>query len=236
MKDFRSHILFKKNAGVWLGLTIILFWVTTVYLLLSSSLSFRTPWPYLFILIMTHLYTGLFITTHDAIHGTVSPNKNLNDSVGKVAAILFAFNNFNSLKKKHYLHHSKVATSDDPDYSEGNFILWYYSFIKNYITWWQLILMAITYNILELYFDEINIFLFWMLPAIFATVQLFYFGTFLPHKGQFEAANIHKSSSQKKNHLWAFISCYFFGYHYEHHAYPQTPWWLLFKVKDQISR
>jgi beta-carotene ketolase (CrtW type) len=32
--------------------------------------------------------------------------------------------------------------------------------------------------------------------------------------------------------VWAFVSCYFFGYHYEHHDSPATPWWLLWRVKD----
>jgi beta-carotene ketolase (CrtW type) len=27
------------------------------------------------------------------------------------------------------------------------------------------------------------------------------------------------------------ISCYFFGYHFEHHESPQTPWWRLYQSK-----
>jgi beta-carotene ketolase (CrtW type) len=76
-----------------------------------------------------------------------------------------------------------------------------------------------------------NLILFWELPAVLSTLQLFYFGTYLPHRGVHDKGNIHQSRSQAKNHIWAFISCYFFGYHYEHHAYPHMPWWKLFSTK-----
>jgi beta-carotene/zeaxanthin 4-ketolase len=29
-------------------------------------------------------------------------------------------------------------------------------------------------------------------------------------------------------------SCYFFGYHWEHHHSPATPWWELWKVKETL--
>ncbi|TAH22151.1 MAG: hypothetical protein EAZ08_01445 [Cytophagales bacterium] len=45
--------------------------------------------------------------------------------------------------------------------------------------------------------------------------------------------NIHKSHSQRQNHLWAFLTCYFFGYHYEHHNSPRTPWWMLPQEKEK---
>jgi beta-carotene ketolase (CrtW type) len=35
--------------------------------------------------------------------------------------------------------------------------------------------------------------------------------------------------------VWAFISCYFFGYHYEHHDQPYLPWWKLAAAKDQAE-
>jgi beta-carotene ketolase (CrtW type) len=47
-----------------------------------------------------------------------------------------------------------------------------------------------------------------------------------------ESENEHHSRSQSKNHFWALVSCYFFGYHFEHHDSPGTPWWLLWKVKE----
>jgi beta-carotene ketolase (CrtW type) len=29
------------------------------------------------------------------------------------------------------------------------------------------------------------------------------------------------------------LSCYFFGYHFEHHDSPGTPWWRLWRVKEK---
>jgi beta-carotene ketolase (CrtW type) len=224
----------KKNTGLYIALIIITLWFTSVALLLTSyQVSFYAPLTYFFILLQSHLYTGIFITAHDAMHSVVSPNKQVNEWVGRVCATIFAFNFYDHLLKKHHEHHRFVGTDKDPDYHGGNFWAWYFSFAKQYINGWQILLMAITYNVLKLFFPNENVILFWMMPSILATFQLFYFGTYLPHKGEHAPENIHKSHSQHKNHLWAFLSCYFFGYHYEHHHSPRTPWWLLHKEKEK---
>jgi beta-carotene ketolase (CrtW type) len=178
------------------------------------------------------LYTGLFITAHDAMHGLVSTNKKLNHFLGWFSAILFSYNFYWRLFPKHHEHHRYVATDKDPDYHDSdNFLIWYLSFVKQHVTIWQILFMAVTFNILKLYLPTENLIVFWMLPAIFSTLQLFYFGTYLPHKG--EGKNSHHSASQSKNHLWAFVSCYFFGYHFEHHDSPGTPWWRLWREKEK---
>jgi beta-carotene ketolase (CrtW type) len=51
----------------------------------------------------------------------------------------------------------------------------------------------------------------------------------MPHHGEHE--NKHQSATLKKNHFLAFITCYFFGYHFEHHDSPGTPWWKLWQLK-----
>lgn len=196
----------------------------------------------LLVLLQSHLYTGLFITAHDAMHGLVSPNKRVNHGIGRLAAALFAYNWYDRLYPRHHAHHEHVATDGDPDYHAGNpgFLAWYYSFARQYITLWQILLMAVTYNVLKLWFAWELLVLFWIVPTFIATFQLFYFGTFLPHKGEHSADNPHKARSQRKNHLWAFLSCYFFGYHYEHHNTPWVPWWQLHKeakrLTDQVDR
>jgi beta-carotene/zeaxanthin 4-ketolase len=220
-----------KNKGVFIAGLVILNWALCLWFLLHLQVNFHSPLPYLFMLVQTHLYTGLFITAHDAMHGVVSRNRKLNKTIGTLAAGLFAYNNFNRLLPKHHAHHHYVATGQDPDYHGGNFFAWYFSFLKNYITWQQLVLMAITFNLLKLIFPPENVILFWMIPAILATFQLFYFGTYLPHRGEHAPDNKHKAHTQARNHAWAFISCYFFGYHYEHHDKPYVPWWQLYKEK-----
>ncbi|RAU81655.1 fatty acid desaturase [Pontibacter arcticus] len=226
----------KKHTylGVLIALIVIGCWTALlVYLLYTYQLDFSSPLTYIFFLLQTHLYTGLFITAHDAMHGVVAPGKpTLNKTIGTVAAFLFAYNWYPRLLPRHHQHHHFVATDKDPDYHGGSFVAWYFSFLKQYITWWQIVLMAITFNVLKLYFPLENVVMFWMVPAILATFQLFYFGTYLPHKGEHAKDNKHRSGTLAKNHVWAFVSCYFFGYHFEHHDKPYIPWWQLYKTKS----
>lgn len=216
--------------GVIIAFTIILLWAASLMFLLHYQVNYSSPILYFGILVQTHLYTGLFITAHDAMHGVVSKHKKLNHFIGWFAAILFSFNFYWRLFPNHHKHHQHVATEEDPDYhASDNFITWYLSFIMNYLTIWQFLLMALAFNLLQLIFPVPNLILFWMVPAILSTFQLFYFGTFLPHRGKHP--NKHHSGTLKKNHVWAFISCYFFGYHFEHHEFPNAPWWRLWKTK-----
>lgn len=219
--------------GGAIGILVILIWLVSLYYLLSWPLNYTNPLVYLGILLQTHLYTGLFITAHDAMHGSISKNKKINHVIGWITSLLFAFNFYDRLIIKHHEHHRFVATEKDPDYHKsGSFWLWYWTFIKKYITLKQLILIAVTLQLLMLIAPLENLLLFWTLPGILSTLQLFYFGTYIPHKDGHEHDNKHKSRSLKKNHAWAFLSCYFFGYHYEHHDTPGVPWWRLWQTKS----
>lgn len=223
----------QSNTGVIFALIIIGLWFLCIITLMQWEVNFRNPMLYVFILIQMHLYTGLFITAHDAMHGTVSSNRLLNNSLGQLCTALYACFPFSKLNSKHHEHHRHVHTDNDPDFHSGSFIPWYFSFIKTYLSWWQIALMALIFNLLKIWVPELNLLLFWVLPSLLSTLQLFYFGTWLPHHG--EHTNKHQSRTQNKNHLLAFLSCYFFGYHYEHHDSPGTPWWALWKLKESES-
>jgi beta-carotene ketolase (CrtW type) len=219
----------RTNTGVIAAISVISAWSICIMFLMNRDIHLDNFLIYPMILVQMHLYTGLFITAHDAMHGTVSHNKTLNNFIGQLCTFLYACFPFKKLYKKHHEHHAHVHTDKDPDYHEGSIFVWYFNFVKEYTSWWQLVAMAVLFNILKLWVPESNLFLFWVLPSLLSTVQLFYFGTWLPHHGEHD--NIYQSRTQKRNHFYAFITCYFFGYHYEHHDSPHIPWWNLWKLK-----
>ena len=224
--------------GLLIALSVILLWFAhLIYLLAFAEVSLTSPMMLVHIAIQTYLYTGLFITAHDAMHGQVSPDQTINNGIGRLATWLFAALSYSRLLEKHMLHHRFPGEAADPDYSvhSQNFWHWWFSFMKNYISWWQIAIMAVVFNILQIWVNQWNLVLFWILPSVLATFQLFYFGTYLPHRLPHTESMIpHNARTQKGPHWWAMLSCYFFGYHFEHHESPQTPWWKLYQTKNQI--
>lgn len=226
--------------GLFIAFLILAAWsANLIYSLVYQSIMLIDPMFWIHWLLQIWLYTGLFITAHDAMHNTISRNSRLNYSIGFISTFLFAGMYYPKLLTKHHLHHAHPATAKDPDFKIGNqnFFVWWFSFLKQYITVWQIFIMAIIFNVLLLFFTELQLIVFWVIPSILATFQLFYFGTFLPHRlPHTENMQPHNSRTLAPNHVWALISCYFFGYHSEHHASPGTPWWKLYQVKNQGIR
>ncbi len=198
---------------------------------MQTTIALSNPFVYFHFILQIQLSTGLFITAHDAMHGTVSSNKNINCAIGKICTLLYAFFSYDKLYKKHHEHHRHSGTEMDPDYHNSNFFVWYWNFIMEYITIWQLLGFALVFNLMMFIVPYQNLTLFWCIPALLSSLQLFYFGTYQPHKNEHHQLNKYNSGTQRKNHVWAFISCYFFGYHLEHHEKPYVPWWQLYKEK-----
>lgn len=221
--------------GILIAVLIITFWLShLVYILNFVEVNFTSPFFYLHIFIQAYFYTGLFITGHDAMHGTISKNKNINKAIGMISTFLFAGLSYNRLIKNHFMHHKHPGEESDPDFyiKSQNFFVWWGIFMRRYTTITQLIIMAVAFNILKIWFSDLTLIMFWVIPAFLGTLQLFFFGTYLPHKyPHTENMQPHNARTQKKNHLWAMLSCYFFGYHHEHHESPRTPWWQLYKMK-----
>lgn len=189
----------------------------------------------LWVLLETLAYTGMFITAHDAMHGLVAPqHPRLNHVVGALAIGLFAAMPYRALREAHHHHHDHPSTERDPDYHEGRggVIGWYLRFVWSYATWRQLIAMAIAFNVLHhgLGLSLGRLWVFWILPQVLSTVQLFVVGTWLPHReggGPFEGDGPTRARSLRVPRWVSFLACYHFGYHFEHHAWPFVPWWRL---------
>lgn len=232
-----SWININFAIGIIVSVAIILFWFISLISLLALDITIVSPG--LIILgfcLRTFLQTGLFITTHEAIHGTICPNSQINQAIGYITSWLYALLPYKVLAKNHRLHHCYPATEKDPDFNclySNNFLLWYLSFMQEYQKgrqfWILLIGMTIVFcTFVFLHVSIINIFLFWVLPILISSLQLFAFGIFLPHRQQNEEySDRHRAKSNNYSVFWSFIACYHFGYHWEHHQYPNLPWYKL---------
>lgn len=220
-----------KYKGCLIGISIIISWATLFYFAnfvwREKSLNILT------ILMQTFLYTGLFITAHDAMHGNIIPsNKKINDFIGVLAVTLYACFDYKELLRKHDLHHSKTSTGEDPDYhiqQGASFVNWYLSFMKNYLSIKQILILCTIGFLFQALFSVslAHLALYWMLPSVLSSLQLFLFGTYLPHLSSHKTNNSFKARSLYFPHWLSFLACYHFGYHYEHHAYPHLSWWQL---------
>ncbi len=228
----KSKFQFK---GLFIAIVIVTTWVISLSLLLSLDISKLKFWMLLpVILWQTFLYTGLFITSHDAMHGVVFPqNPKINHFIGTLTLSLYGLLPYQKLLKKHWLHHHNPASKIDPDFHNGkhqNFFAWYFHFMKGYWSWGQIIALTSIYNFSKyiLHIPSDNLTYFWVLPSLISSLQLFYFGTFLPHSEPIEGyVQPHCAQTISRPIWWSFITCYHFGYHEEHHEYPNVSWWQL---------
>lgn len=227
-----SDIKHWNAKGIGGAALILVAWLTTAVGLIAGY-AWVPVWsiPALVIL-RVFLYTGLFITVHDAIHRSIAPDyPRLNNAFGRAGALLFALMSFKRLASRHHEHHESPGQPEDPDFhgeSGEGFVGWLGRFAKNYVTIWQVLGLALVFNVLEhgLGADPVALLLFWVLPSVLSTLQLFTFGTYFPHRGSPD--NIHHAQRSRQSVWVSFISCFHFGgFHYEHHEYPWAPWWNL---------
>ena len=237
--EFRSLIQRRIRAGWGLGLAFLIMgaWATLLVWGTSKSWSWLDPVLWLLMALQTFLFTGLFITAHDAMHGTVSHRPAMNRWVGRFCLWGFAFNSWSRMLPEHHRHHRFVGTDQDPDFGPPRFFLWFWKFITYYVRWTQVLLCALLFNFLKaMGVDPASMIQFYILPSILGLLQLFYFGTYRPHLSDPSTGRVpdneHRSRSMAANHFWAFVTCYFFGYHWEHHEVPGIPWWQLYRTKQ----
>jgi beta-carotene/zeaxanthin 4-ketolase len=188
----------------------------------------------LLVALLCWLNVGLFIVAHDAMHGSLAPGRPaLNRWTGRLALALYAGFSFDRLLPKHHAHHRHSGTADDPDFgadSRGRFWRWYAAFFRQYFGLRELLVLTALVALYRFGFGARwpNLLLFWALPAILSSFQLFLFGTFLPHRpAEAPFGDRHRARSNDYGRLASLITCFHFGYHHEHHRAPHLPWWRL---------
>ena len=233
-----------RVIGIFVAFSILMTWLIALTLALTQvQISgvygiLHHAWLVLFIQL---LYVGLFITVHDACHGSVSPKYPLiNLWIGRAFAFLYAGLSFDTLQKKHAKHHQHSGTYLDPDFHEkgrDSFIFWLFKFLKQYVNLRQILIMCGFAQILIHGFNlaEINVFTFWVAPSLLSSLQLFYFGTYLPHR-KFKNTffvDRHHTRNFAIPFMASLVSCYHFGaFHHRHHLVPKVPWFQLSKNKS----
>jgi beta-carotene/zeaxanthin 4-ketolase len=241
--------------GLLVATVIAIVWIGSLgFLSFINIYQLSLLWILPAILGRTFIQTGLFIVAHDAIHGSVySSNRKLNDSIGQFAVTLYALLDYQKLAVNHWQHHRQPGQAGDPDFHDCNRFVWYLKFMKGYLNLRQIIIQCLGLGTIfitlhfGLHIPVANLFLFWVIPILLSTIQLFFFGTYLPHRfsrgEDIAGANVtlpptsnsdnsHQATSSNYPLIWSFLTCYHFGYHWEHHEYPWLAWYDLPSVRQ----
>ena len=188
----------------------------------------------LIVAIQTWLSVGLFIVAHDAMHGSLAPGRpRLNVAVGSLVLGLYAGFRFTPLKTAHHGHHAAPGTPDDPDFhadAPRAFLPWFYGFFRTYFSWRELAVLTllVCIAVFALGAHVPNLLVFWAAPALLSALQLFTFGTWLPHRHTDDAfPDHHNARNSPFGPVLSLLTCFHFGRHHEHHLSPWEPWWRL---------
>ena len=227
----------KSLTGLWVASVILILWMSSLGFLLSIDISQVTPvWILPAILGRIFIQTGLFIVAHDAIHEAVlSSNFRLNHGIGRLAVTLYALLSYRKLSHNHWQHHQYPGQDKDPDLHDGihrSIFVWYLKFMQEYLDARQSVVLLFGISTIFITLHSgfhiaiANLLLFWLLPIVCSSIQLFLFGTYLPHRSN-KAENFHHATSSNYSIVFSFLACYHFDYHWEHHEYPLVPWYSL---------
>ena len=177
-------------VGLLLAAAIIGAWLAVhVYGVFFFPWSVATaPLALALVAVETWLGAGMFIVAHDAMHGSLAPGRpRLERLIGQVALGIYAAFDFGKLNAKHHDHHRTPGAEGDPDFHVAGptlFWRWYLQFFTTYFGWWEMarLTAAVGVYVLILKAPLVNMLVFWALPAILSSLQLFAFGTWLPHR------------------------------------------------------
>ncbi|WP_406857848.1 fatty acid desaturase [Alsobacter sp. KACC 23698] len=184
------------------------------------------------------LNVGLFIVAHDCMHGSLAPFRpRLNRAIGRLCLALYAGFSYDRLIGKHFAHHRHAGTPLDPDFDENHpsaFWPWFLCFFREYFGWREMATLAalLAVYLVALGASPVNALLLWGVPAILSAIQLFAFGTYLPHRrDEIPFGDRHNARSNDYPVWLSLLTCFHFGYHHEHHDVPSAPWWKLPEIR-----
>jgi beta-carotene/zeaxanthin 4-ketolase len=239
----RTVVPGQAAIGIGLAVSIIAAWAG-----LHVFGVFFHPWSWLGVLlapllvaVMCWLNVGLFIIAHDAMHGSLAPFRpGLNRGFGRLTLLLYAGFSYDRLLPAHLAHHRRPGTADDPDFfapAPDRFLPWFAAFIGRYFGWREFAALSLLFSTYLLLLDAspVRLLVFWALPSILSAVQLFYFGTYRPHRSEAEPfTDAHRARSSGYSRPLSLLTCFHFDYHHEHHAMPSVPWWRLPSERERL--
>jgi beta-carotene ketolase (CrtW type) len=225
----------KTIKGLGLAFFVLLLWIISlIYCIQIDCNKISILETIILILVRTQFQTGLFIIGHDAMHGNILPNRlKLNNAIGASALSIYAALPYEKCLINHNYHHANPASNMDPDFPKNgstNLINWYLGFMSGYLSINQMLILISTWIFAYWIIgcaNIANIILFLPMPLLLSSVQLFLFGTYLPHRHQ-HSSNIYGEPESLKLPSWlSLLACYHFGYHAEHHQNPTLAWFEL---------
>ncbi len=235
----------QATIGLLLAFFVVAGWASLHFF---SMFVFDLSWSSLPIalgigLLQCWLSVGLFIVSHDAMHGSLIPRGGgANDAIGAVLLFIYAGFSWKRMRDAHFAHHRAPGSATDPDFSVSHptsFWRWYGEFLRRYFGWQSIAFVftvVLTYWLL-LGVPVEKIVLLYGAPAIASSMQLFYFGTFRPHRHSGEAfVDRHNARTDDFGWLKSLATCFHFGYHHEHHLAPHIPWWKLPGARRKIRQ
>ncbi len=226
------------GKGLLLAAAILLAWIFSLVLLLPADPG-HFPFPLLLLAVglRSVLHTGLFIVGHDAMHGLLLPGRpRFNHLLGQCALGLYAGLPYGACRAKHLRHHQAPGTSRDPDHRPaqgGGMLRWYIHFMASYLSAGQMLRLLGGWALLTLVaarsgaMAPVSVLLICTLPLLISSLQLFVFGTYLPHRHADVDGAPHQARSLELPVWLSLLACFHFGYHWEHHEFPTSAWFQL---------
>jgi beta-carotene ketolase (CrtW type) len=227
---------YQAAIGLTLASLVLLSWIAIhVAGVFFFEISWRSlPFVPVIVAVQCWLTVGLFIVAHDAMHRSLAPGwPRVNAAIGAFILTIYAGFAWRRVRGAHMAHHDAPGTAADPDFfadEPDRFWPWFRTFFARYFGARSILFVCsvVTLYILVLGAPVQNVVLFYGLPSLLSSLQLFYFGTFRPHRHEEEAfIDRHNARSNQFGYLASLLTCFHFGYHHEHHSQPWVPWWAL---------